>query len=443
MTDSKKTGNGDAAALDAQHIWHPYTQAETAPAPIEIVAGKGAWIRAADGREFLDLISSWWVNVHGHAHPAIAQAISRQASALEHVIFADFTHKPAAELSARLCAIAPEGLSRVFFSDNGSTAVEVALKIAVQYWRNRGTPERKGFLSFAGGYHGDTVGAMSVGAQSGFFAPFSDLMFKADFLPFPDSWDGDNEAAEKERAALEALNAHLDDHEAKTAAIIVEPLIQGAGGMRMCRPEFLSKLVEVARARDVLVIFDEVMTGFGRTGEMFASTTAGVSPDMMCLSKGLTGGFLPMGATLCREAIFDAFRGNGFDKAFAHGHSYTANPLGCAAALASLDLFESGAWRARAKAINAKHRVFLDGLAGHKRVRRPRLTGTVAAFDVVCSDSGYQAAIGSKLKQEFLDRGMLLRPLGNVVYLMPPYCIEDADLDRAYGAVRDVLDLID
>lgn len=435
MTEKKQ----DAVALDADHVWHPYTQAEGAPSPIEIVAGEGAWLRAADGRRFLDLISSWWVNVHGHANPAISAAIARQAAALEHVIFADFTHRPAAELAARLCRIAPEGLSRVFFSDNGSTAVEVSLKLAVQYWRNLGQPKRKRFVALSGGYHGDTVGAMSVGASSGFFAPFSDLMFGCEFLPFPDTWEGDNEADEKEEAALDAARRVFETEGEETAALIIEPLVQGAGGMRMCRPAFVQRLVSLARAADVLVICDEVMTGFGRTGEMFASQKAGIAPDMMCLSKGLTGGFLPLGATLCRENIYDAFRGESFARAFAHGHSYTANPLGCAAALASLDLFEGGYWKERCRAIASGHRAFLDGLGGHPRIRRRRVTGTIAAFDVDARDAGYASAIGATLKQKFLDRGLLLRPLGNVVYLMPPYCIEDGDLAQAYGEITDVL----
>lgn len=439
MTETKPS----VTEADAAHIWHPYTQAQGAPEPIEIVAGEGAWLRAADGKRFLDLISSWWVNIHGHAHPAISAAIARQAAALEHAIFADFTHRPAAELAARLCRIAPEGLSRVFFSDNGSTAVEVALKLSVQYWRNRDRPKRRRFVALSGGYHGDTVGAMSVGASSGFFAPFSDLLFDCAFVPYPDTWDGDNEADEKEAAALDAARRIFEAMGEETAALVIEPLIQGAGGMRMCRPEFVQELVALAHDADILVVCDEVMTGFGRTGEMFASAKAGIAPDMMCLSKGLTGGFMPLGATLCREEIYDAFRGEGFTRAFAHGHSYTANPLGCAAALASLDLFDDGAWRGRVEAISASHRAFLDGLSGHPKIRRRRLMGTIAAFDFAASEAGYDSAIGSTLKQKFLERGLLLRPLGNVVYLMPPYCIEDADLAHAYREIGDVLARID
>ena len=437
--DEKRDFRSGTVASDLRHVWHPYTQAETAPVPVEIVSGKGARLYAADGREFLDLISSWWVNVHGHGDPAIAAAISEQAAKLEHVIFADFTHRPAAELAARLADLAPEGLGRVFYSDNGSTAVEAALKLAVQYWRNRGAPDRNRFVAFKGGYHGDTVGAMSVGKGCGFFEPYADLMFETALLPFPETWDGDNAAEEKEKAALAAAEQYFEKDGARTAALVIEPLVQGAGGMRMCSPGYLRRLAGLARDAGVLLICDEVMTGFGRTGEMFASQTAGIVPDMMCLSKGLTGGFLPLGATLCREEIYDAFRGEDFGRAFAHGHSYSANPLGCAAALASLDLFETGDWRERSAAIHARHREFLTGLSGHDKVSRTRLTGTIAAFDIA-GETGYGAAVGAALKNAFLDRGLLLRPLGNVVYVMPPYCITDAELDRGYAGLRDALD---
>lgn len=437
--DEKRDFAFGAVPLDQRHVWHPYTQADTAPVPVEIVAGQGAKLRAADGREFLDLISSWWVNVHGHAHPKIVGAIAEQAARLEHVIFADFTHRPAAELAARLAALAPEGLTRVFYSDNGSTAVEAALKLAVQYWRNRDQPERSRFAAFAGGYHGDTAGAMSVGAGCGFFGAYADLMFESHLLPFPETWDGDNEVDEKETAALAAAAEYFEKEGPRTAALIIEPLVQGAGGMRMCRPEYLRKLAASAREAGVLLVCDEVMTGFGRTGEMFASEVARIAPDMMCLSKGLTGGFLPLGATLCREEIYDMFRGADFSRAFAHGHSYSANPLGCAAALASLDLFESGEWRTRAAAIEKRHRGFLDSLAGHDKACRTRLAGTIAAFDIA-GDKGYGAAVGGKLKRSFLERGLLLRPLGPVVYVMPPYCIEEAELERGYAGIRGALD---
>ena len=426
-------------ALDRRHVWHPFTQAKTAPDSVLIRSGKGAVVYGADGKEYLDLVSSWWVNLHGHAHPYIADAIAEQAHKLEQVIFAGLTHEPAVRLAQRLTSLLPDDLNRVFYSDDGSTAVEVALKLALQYWRNLGRPERRRYLAFEGGYHGDTVGAMSVGASSGFFAPFEDLLFEVDVLPFPETWEGDAAVAEKEARCLSALEAYLDRRGDETAAVIIEPLVQGAGGMRMCRAEFLQALVQKLRAAGVLVIFDEVMTGFGRTGDLFACLSAGVTPDLICLSKGLTAGFLPLAATVCRDPIYEAFLDTGFDKAFAHGHSFTANPLGCAAGLASLDLLMKEETRARIAAIEARHRKHMARLAHHPKVTRPRVTGTIAALNVGVEDSGYAAAIGPRLKAFFLENGLLLRPLGEVIYFLPPYCISDSQLDRSYDTLERAL----
>ncbi len=430
----------DIPGLDLKHVWHPYTQAGMAPAPVEIVSGRGAKLTAADGREFLDLISSWWVNIHGHAHPAIAAAIADQARRLEQVVFAGFTHAPAVRLAERLAGLLPRELNRVFYSDDGSTAVEVALKIAWQYWRNLGEKGRTRFLAFCGGYHGDTLGAMSAGASFGFYAPFSDLLLPMEFLTYPGTWDGDNTVEERERESLAALDALLDSRSGELAAAIIEPLVQGAGGMRMCRPEFLRALAKRLREAGVLLIFDEVMTGFGRTGAMFACGKAGVAPDLICLSKGLTGGFLPLAATVCREEIFEAFLDDGFAKAFAHGHSYSANPLGCAAALASLDLFESEGTLSRVAAVEAVHRERLLDLGELPLALRTRVTGSIAAFDLETDDKGYGSAAGERLKMRLMDRGLLLRPLGDVVYLMPPYCIGLDELERAYDVIRQVLE---
>ncbi len=426
-------------ALDRRHVWHPFTQAKTAPDSVLIRSGKGAVVYGADGKEYLDLVSSWWVNLHGHAHPYIADAIAEQAHKLEQVIFAGLTHEPAVRLAQRLTSLLPDDLNRVFYSDDGSTAVEVALKLALQYWRNLGRPERRRYLAFEGGYHGDTVGAMSVGVSSGFYAPFEDLLFEVDVLPFPETWEGDAAVAEKEDRCLSALEAYLDRRGDETAAAIIEPLVQGVGGMRMCRAEFLQALVQKLRAAGGLVIFDEVMTGFGRTGDLFACLKAGVTPDLICLSKGLTAGFLPLAATVCRDPIYEAFLDTGFDKAFAHGHSFTANPLGCAAGLASLDLLMKEETRARIAAIEARHRKHMARLAHHPKVTRPRVTGTIAALNVEVEDSGYAAAIGPRLKAFFLENGLLLRPLGEVIYFLPPYCISDSQLDRSYDTLERAL----
>ncbi len=428
--------------LDRRHVWHPFTQAATAPEPPLIVEGRGTELIAADGSVLLDMISSWWVTLHGHAHPAIAKAVADQAARLEQVIFAGFTHAPAARLSARIAGLLPDPLNRVFFSDNGSTAVEVALKAALQSRRNQGDTARTRFLAFDGGYHGDTVGAMSAGVSSHFFDAWRELLFPMDILPVPTTWIGDAEVEAKEAAALDALDRHLDAHGAQTVAAIIEPLVQGASGMRMHRPQWLRAVVERLKAAGVLVIFDEVMTGFGRTGEIFASLEVGIAPDFVCLSKGLTGGFLPMSLTVTTDAVHDAFLGEGFDKAFLHGHSFTANPLGCAAALASLDLLEAPECTARRAGIEAHHRAALAALADHPRVVRPRVQGTVAAFDVEAGDSGYASSVGPRLRESFTRDGLLLRPLGNVVYLLPPYCVSDAQLDRATAGIRRALDTL-
>ncbi len=427
----------DLLALDRRHIWHPFTQAETAPPALLVSRAKGAILTLADGRNVVDLISSWWVTLHGHAEPSIARAIAEQANTLEQLIFADFSHEPAIRLAARLAGLLPAGLTRVFFSDDGSTAVEVALKIAWQSWRNRGEPQRTNVLAFEGGYHGDTLGAMSAGQGSGFYEPFRSLLAPVTVLPYPATWIGDDEVEAKEAASLSALDRWLETHGAETAALIVEPLVQGAGGMRMCRPSFLGAVASRLKDAGILLIFDEVMTGFGRTGSLFACQQAGVTPDIICLSKGLTGGFLPLSATICREELYEAFLAGSFDRAFAHGHSFTANPLGCAAALASLDLLETPECAARRAAIAARHHSWLATLAGHPRLIHPRSLGTIVAVDLACDNAGYTSAVAPRLKRFFLDRNLLIRPLGPVIYLLPPYCIEDELLDLAYQAIGD------
>lgn len=425
--------------LDRRHVWHPFTQAQTAPDPIPIASANGIRLYAEDGREFLDLISSWWVNIHGHAHPTIAAAIAKQAQTLEQVIFAGFTHQPAVQLASELVKRLPQGLTRVFFSDNGSTAVEVSLKIALQYWQNQGEAQRTRFLAFEGGYHGDTVGAMSAGKGCGFFDTYGSLLFEVGLLPFPATWEGDSEVEAKEQAALARLETWLAAQGDTLAGVIIEPLVQGSAGMRMCRPDFLQALAKRLREAGILLIFDEVMTGFGRTGAMFASLKAQVTPDIICLSKGLTAGFLPMSVTVVREEVYAAFLGETFDRALVHGHSFTANPLGCAAALASLQVFEDEQTLTKLPQIEAWHRQGLALLAGHPLVQRVRVTGTIAAFDVVATDAGYTSAIGAQLKAFFHQRGLLLRPLGNVVYLLPPYCVTEAELRQAYAVVAEAL----
>ncbi len=426
--------------LDRRHIWHPFTQAQTTPTPPVATAGRGAVIVGEDGREYLDMVSSWWVNLHGHAQPAIAQAIAKQAMQLEQVIFAEFTHAPAVELAAAVCRLLPDDLDRVFYSDDGSTAVEVALKMALQYWGNLGQGHKTRFVAFDGAYHGDTVGAMSAGAASGYFRAWNSVLFPVGFAPFPATWDDDAEVEAKEAQALAAIEGLLAAGD--VAGVIIEPLIQGAGGMRMCRPQFLQRLATLVRQAEALLIFDEVMTGFGRTGELFACVKAQVTPDLICLSKGLTGGFLPLSMTVAREGIYQAFLGESIGRAFLHGHSYTANPLGCAAGLASLALLTDADCQARIAAVEQTHRHELDRLRGHAKVRRTRLMGTIAAFEVAGADSGYGAGIGQAIKQYCLARGVLLRPLGEVCYLLPPYCTSNEQLRFAWRVLGDAVEQI-
>lgn len=427
-------------AIDQTHLWHPFTQAMTSPCPVAIREGRGTVLIDTEGREILDLVSSWWVNIHGHGHPTIASAIARQAAQLEHVIFAGFTHEPAITLSQRIARILPDPLDRVFFSDNGSTAVEVALKMALQACRNRAESARTRFLAFDGGYHGDTVGAMSAGVSSRFFEAWREMMFSVDVLPVAHTWDDDADVDAKEAKALAKLDQHLEQHGKQTIAAIIEPLVQGASGMQMHRPAFLRTVVDRLRQKGILVIFDEVMTGFGRLGELFACLKTGVTPDFICLSKGLTGGFLPMGLTVTTNAIHDIFLDKSVDKAFLHGHSFTANPLGCAAALASLDLLLDDACQTARARIEARYHhdlarlVSQSPLACHWRVQ-----GTLAAFDLDLKENAYGSSASANLKQFFLSRGLLLRPLGSTLYLLPPYCITDEELTQAFEGIEAAL----
>lgn len=429
--------------LDKRHVWHPFTQEATAPDPLPVVRASGASLFLEDGREILDFACSWWVNVHGHAHPVIARALAEQARTLEHVIFAGFTHPPAARLAAELVKLLPRPLDRVFYTDNGSTAVEAALKMAWQSWRNRGEHSRRLFLALEGAYHGDTFGAMSVGRTSGFYAPFEELLFEVLHLPFPETWDGDAEVDAREDAALAEARRVLDERGHEVAAFIAEPLVQGASGMRLCRPAFLRRLCGLVRQHGVPVIFDEVMTGFGRTGTMFALEQVGFTPDIVCLSKGITGGFLPLAATVASTDIYESFLGADFHTAFAHGHSYTANPLGCAAGLASLEVFRAEDTLSRIRAIHEAHGPWLEEVARIPGVTRPRRIGSIAAVNVGASeeggDSDYHADVGPRIKALSLDRGLLIRAMGNVAYLMPPACVSPEQLARGHRGLADVL----
>jgi adenosylmethionine---8-amino-7-oxononanoate aminotransferase len=420
------------------YVWHPYTQMKTMPEPLRVRSGKGVMLELEDGRKLMDCISSWWVTLHGHSQSEIAEAIYHQALQLEQVIYAGLTHEPAERLAQRLIHLLPEGLTHVFYSDDGSTSVEVGLKMAFQYWKNLGVTGRTRFLSFEGAYHGDTLGAMSVGHRSVFTDSFKEMMFEVDFLPYPETFMDDPDIEEKESKALSALDTLLEKKGNIYAALIIEPLVQGAGGMRMCRPEFLVSLQNRLKQHDILMIYDEVMVGFGRTGDFFACQKSKIQPDILCLAKGLTGGFLPLAATICTEKIFQSFYDDDPYKTFYHGHSYTANPLGCAAGLASLDLLEAN--KNRFMHMETWHHKGIKELKSHSALHRFRTCGTIAAMDVrVKKEEGYLNAIGPILKQKFFDKGFLMRPLGNVIYILPPYCITKNELFSIYECIKHVI----
>ena len=417
----------DVLGADRHHVWHPYTQHGAADPPIPIVRAEGAYLVDDQGREIFDAISSWWVTLHGHAQPDIVNAIASQAQTLEQVIFAGFTHEPAARLAASLVERAPVGLDRVFFSDDGSTAVEVAVKIALQYWVNRGE-QRRTIVALENAYHGDTFGAMSVSARGLFTEPFENLLFDVARLPDPVTND-----------VVSALEEMISRRGRELAAVIVEPMLMGAGGMRMWSAGALRGIRELTAAHGIPLIADEVLTGFGRTGPLFACEHAAVSPDLMCLSKGITGGFVPLGATLATNELFESFTSRDRSKTLFHGHSYTANPIACAAGVASLALLDEHSVERR-REIGWSHRAAATGLQLLDGIRNVRVLGTVMALDLVSRDAGYLSTVGPALNRFALQRGVLLRPLGSTVYVLPPYCSTDDDLARAYDAIADFVE---
>ena len=410
-------------------IWHPYTQMQTAPSPVLISRGEGALLYTQNGQTLIDAVSSWWVNLHGHAHPYIAQCIYEQAQQLEQVIFAGFTHEPALQLSRRLLGHLPTNQAKVFFSDDGSTAVEVALKMALQYWHNNQQP-RTHILALEGAYHGDTFGAMSVSGRSTFTEPFAPLLFDVAHLTLPTKG--------KEEQTLAQLETHLQSN--KIAAFIFEPLVQGTAGMRMYEPEVLDKMIALCKKYGVLTIADEIMTGFGRTGRIFAADYLSQQPDLFCLSKGLTGGFLPMGITTCSLPIYNTFLSDDRRRALFHGHSYTANSLACAAALASLDLLEAPSTEQNIARLNQYHLQYKTRLDTHPKVADCRIRGTIMAIELRTNEqSSYFNTLRDTMYNFCIARGVLLRPLGNIIYLIPPYCITPQQLEQVYNVITDML----
>jgi adenosylmethionine-8-amino-7-oxononanoate aminotransferase len=432
----------DLLKRDAKLIWHPYTQHQAAHPPLAVSAARGASLFDEDGRSYLDMISSWWVNLHGHGCKELTEAIAAQAERLDHVHFAGVTHEPAVALAEQLLALAGlEGGGRVFYSDNGSTAVEVALKICCQFWRNAGEI-RNALLAFRRGYHGDTLGAMSVGGASGFFKAFEPWMLNVEYLEAPSCW-WNSDSEEEEQRSLAHLENLLHERSSQFCGFIVEPLVQGAAGMQFHRPEFLLKVCQRVRAAGLPVIFDEVMTGFYRTGSAFAFLQCGFTPDLVCLSKGLTGGILPLGATIASPELFAAFLGESFDLALAHGHSFTGNPISCSAALASIALLKKNDAGKRVAEIS---RCLAQNLAAlinsTSAIEKPRVLGGIAAFELKTPTPDYASAVGRPLAVFAQKRGVILRPLGNVVYLMPPYCTTDSEIATAFEVVRDYLETL-
>ncbi|HEY4323436.1 MAG TPA: adenosylmethionine--8-amino-7-oxononanoate transaminase [Mucilaginibacter sp.] len=415
---------------DLKVIWHPYTQMKTTPPPVAIVKGEGACLFDENGKKYIDAVSSWWVNIHGHAHPYIAKKVSEQLTKLEHVIFAGFTHEGAVELAERLLEILPGNQQKAFYSDNGSTAVEVALKMCLQYWHNRGESRTK-ILAFKNAYHGDTFGAMAVSGRCAFTAPFDSMLFDVEFIDLPDA------------SNLQGLKSQISRLKSQLACFIFEPLVQGAGGMLMYEARYLNELMTHCRNEGVLLIADEVFTGFGRTGKRFACNHLNEVPDIMCFSKGLTGGTMALGLTTCTQQIYDAFLSDDRLKTLFHGHSFTANPVACAAALASFDIFLEDATAANIQRIEKLHQEFASKIKDHPKIKTIRQTGTILAMEwQTGNDTSYFNSLRDTLYNYFLEAGIILRPLGNIVYILPPYCITTEELTYIYSKIEHALDKI-
>ena len=425
-------------AKDKKFLWHPFTQSSFSEDPIIISSAKDEILFDIEGKEYIDLISSWWINTHGHCRNEMVNSVFNQSKKFEQVLFAGFTHHPAVDLAARIVDILPKNLSRVFYSDNGSTSVEIAMKVAIQYWHNLGKKKTK-FVAFSGGYHGDTFGAMSVGKTTGFYKPFEDILHKNSFIPFPEDWWGNNQLEESERLAMNTAFKIVEKEKDKIAAVILEPLVQGAGGMKICRKEFLDKLVKMFKDQGILVIFDEVMTGFGRTGKMFATDHLTMKPDIICLAKSLTGGFIPLAATVFSEEIHKVFVDTNFNKTFLHGHSFSANPVACAAALSSLNLFNEDKTFIKIGEISKIHNDCLKKISKLQNISRIRKLGTIAAFDFNNISDSYGSLESHEMRKKFLENGLLLRPLGNTIYFMPPYCIKKENLINSYEKLIEIL----
>jgi adenosylmethionine---8-amino-7-oxononanoate aminotransferase len=445
------SGISDWVSRDLAHVWHPCTQMkdhESVPM-IPLRSGSGVWLEGMDGRRYLDAISSWWVNLFGHANPRIGAAVAEQLGRLEHAIFAGFTHEPAIRLAEELVRIAPPGLNRCFFADNGSAAIEVAVKMSFHHWRNRGVPRKTRFITLSNSYHGETLGALAVGNVELYKSIYRPLLMDVITVPSPDAFLREPGASEAEHARH--MFAHMEralaENHGEVAAVIVEPLVQCAGGMRMYDPEYLRLLRQACTKYDVQLIADEIAVGFGRTGTLFACEQAGIRPDYLCLSKGLTGGYLPLSVVLTTDAIYDAF----YDEyvklnAFLHSHSYTGNPLACAAANATLAIFRDEPVLERNRALAAHLRASVAHLQDHPHVAEIRQRGMILAIEVMKNVARrepwpFEERRGLRIYRLALERGALIRPLGTTVYFMPPYVIEPDEIDALARVATEGIDL--
>ena len=417
---------------DSQYLWHPYTQHKTASAPIAISKGKGALLWDENGKEYIDAIASWWVNPYGHSNTFIADAIYKQLTTLEHVLFGGFTHEPAVKVAEKLLAILPQNQQKLFFSDNGSTAVEIAIKVALQYFFNKGE-KRTTIIAFENAFHGDTFAAMAASGISLFTDAFQGMFIDVVRVPVP--------VVGQEQTSCDALAKALKNH--NCAGFIFEPLVQGAAGMVMYEPVALDTLIRMCKDNNVLTIADEVMTGFGKTGKTFASDYLVEQPNMMCLSKALTGGTIPMAITTFTQDIFDAFYDDDINKALFHGHTFTANPTGCAAALASIELLQTPDMQANIERVNAKHLAFEQRVQSHPNVVTTRVLGVIFALEIKTeSAASYYGNLRNKLYNFFIENGVILRPVGNIVYILPPYVITDEQLEKVYQVVENALEIV-
>lgn len=410
---------------DRAYVWHPFTKQKDAKANINIVKGEGIYLFSDKGERYIDAISSWWVNLHGHCHPYINKKIKEQVDTLEHSLFSGFTHEPGIQLAERLLKHLPSNQSKIFYSDDGSTSVEVALKMTLQYWRNKGE-DRHVFFAFDGAYHGDTFGSMSVGARNVFTNAFDKLLFDVKHLPLPTK----ENITEIKQVIAQIARSH------KVAGFIFEPLVQGAAGMRMYDASLLDELLSLCKESNIITIADEVMTGFGRTGTFFASDQLKNQPDIFCLSKGLTGGYFPLGVTSCADFIYQAYLNDDKEKTFFHGHSYTANPLSCTAALASLDLMENEETKNAIARIEKSHQLFAQKIKQHPSVKEVRCKGTILAVELKTNEeSHYLNNAADSITDFFMNEKIIIRPLGNVFYLITPYVIRDEEMQSIYQSI--------